>query len=55
MSREDWDKKDKRIARAGVIQAAVQAVAPLVALEAVFTEAEKLANQMLEYTRREND
>jgi hypothetical protein len=54
MSRDDWDKKDKRIARAGVIQAAVQAVAPVVALENLFDEASKLADQMLEYTRREN-
>ena len=49
MSRADWDSKDKRISRHGVIQAAVQAVAPHVALEEVFKAAEALANQMLDY------
>ena len=47
MSKEDWAAKDKRISRQGVIQAAVQAVAPLVALDQVYTEAEKLAKLML--------
>jgi hypothetical protein len=49
MSKEEWASKDLRISRQGVIQAAVQAVAPIVALEEVYNEAEKLANQMLKF------
>lgn len=52
MSKEEWAAKDVRISRQGLIQACIQAVAPLVALENVFTEAEKLANQALEYVNR---
>ena len=52
MSKGEWAAKDTRISRQGVIQAAVQAVAPLVALEKVFEEADKLATQMLEFVNR---
>jgi len=52
MSKDEWAAKDLRISRQGVIQAAVQAVAPLVALEHVFEEADKLATQMLEFVHR---
>lgn len=52
MSKDEWAAKDVRISRQGCIQAAVQAVAPLVKVELVFAEAEKLANQMLEFVNR---
>lgn len=51
MTREDWDSKDRRISRQGVIQAAVQAVASQSTLEDLFTNAEKLANQMLSFVQ----
>lgn len=54
MTRADWDNKDQRISRQGVIQASVQAIANLgmVDLEHLYTEAEVLANQMLEFVNR---
>ena len=52
MSKEEWAAKDVRISRQGVIQAAVQAVAPVVSLDKLYGEAEKLANQMLEFVNR---
>lgn len=47
MSREDWDRKDQRISRQGVIQAAVIALAPTMATEGLFKAAEELATKML--------
>lgn len=55
MSKDEWAAKDLRISRQGVIQAAVQAVAPLVSLELLHTEAVKLANQMLEFVNYKGD
>ncbi len=52
MSKEEWASKDLRISRQGVIQAAVQAVAPLVSLELLYPEAEKLALQMLDFVNQ---
>lgn len=52
MSKDEWAAKDQRISRQGVIQAAVQAIAPLVSLEQVFTEAEGLANRMLDFVNK---
>lgn len=52
MSKDEWAAKDVRISRQGLIQAAVQAVSPLVSLEKVYPEAEKLADLMLVYVNR---
>lgn len=54
MTRADWDNKDTRISRQGVIQAAVQAVANLGMsdMEHLYNEAETLAEQMLEFVNR---
>jgi len=52
MLRADWDAKDRRISRQGVIQASVQAVANLgmcPSTEDLFPLAEELANKMLEF------
>lgn len=49
MSKEEWAAKDQRISRQGVIQAAVIALAPVVSLEQLPTEAVKLAIRMLEF------
>lgn len=52
MTRKDWDSKDTRISRQGVIQAAIIAVSQsglLVDLESLFTEAEVLAEKMLAF------
>lgn len=50
MSKEEWAAKDVRISRQGVIQAAVQAVAPMVnTVDTLYVEAEKLADKMLGY------
>lgn len=46
MTRSDWDAKDKRISRQGVIQAAVQATG------GDFEAAEELATKMLEFVNR---
>ncbi len=49
MSKAEWAAKDQRISRQGVIQAAVQALAPVVAPEKLLEEAVKLADGMLAY------
>jgi hypothetical protein len=53
MTRADWDAKDQRISRQGVIQAAVIALAPVVSLEALPEEAVKLATEMLAFVKGE--
>lgn len=53
LSKEEWAQKDVRISRQGLIQAAVQALAHLHTPPKLFDEAAKLADQMLEYVRRE--
>lgn len=52
MSKADWAAKDVRISRQGIIQAAVQALAPVVDLKNLHTESEKLATFMLEFVNR---
>jgi len=54
MSKEDWANKDQRISRQGVVQAAVIALAPVVSLDTLFDEADKLATQMLEFANRKS-
>ena len=50
MTRTDWDAKDRRISRQGVIQAAVQAVAGIsMDIDNIFINAEKLAKDMLDF------
>jgi hypothetical protein len=49
MSKAEWAAKDQRISRQGVIQAAVIALAPVVSLDLLPTEAVKLAIRMLEF------
>ncbi len=49
MLRADWDAKDRRISRQGVIQAAVQAVSSYVTEENHLQVAELLATKMLEF------
>ena len=49
MSKQEWADKDHRISRQGAVQAAVIALAPIVSLELLPTEAVKLARQMLEF------
>ena len=49
MTRSDWEAKDQRISRAGVIQAAVRAVGPVVPIEEIFPTAKALAEQMLAF------
>lgn len=50
MTRQDWDAKDQRISRAGVIQAAVKAVAHFSSdTTDLFANAVALANDMLEF------
>jgi hypothetical protein len=49
MSKEEWAAKDQRISRQGVIQAAVIALAPVVALDKLEEEAVKMATAMLAF------
>ncbi len=49
MTRADWDAKDRRISRQGVIQAAVQAVASFSTSDDLYANAEALALKMLEF------
>lgn len=51
MSKQEWQDKDNRISRQGVIQAAVIALAPVVSLELLPGEAQKLATSMLEFVK----
>ena len=53
MSKAEWAEKDQRISRQGAVQAAVIALAPVVSLEQLPTEAVKLATKMLEFVRGE--
>lgn len=52
MTRADWDAKDTRISRQGVIQAAVQAVASFSTAETMFKNAELLAKEMLKFVNQ---
>jgi hypothetical protein len=47
LSSEAWEAKDRRISRQGLIQASLIALAPIVSLETLFVEAQKLAEQAL--------
>lgn len=49
MTRTDWDAKDRRISRQGVIQAAVQAVSGYSTADDVFENARELADKMLSF------
>jgi len=49
MTKAEWADKDLRISRQGCIQAAVRAVATFSTPEDLFSDAERLANQMLEF------
>ena len=51
MSKAEWADKDTRISRQGAIQAAIKALAPII-VEDLFTEAAKLADQMLDYVNK---
>lgn len=53
MSKEEWAQKDQRISRQGAVQAAVIALAPVVSLEQLPSEAIKLAKSMLEFVKGE--
>jgi hypothetical protein len=55
MTRADWDAKDRRISRQGVIQAAVQAVAGFSTMEDVFDNATLLAAQMLKFVNEKGE
>ncbi len=52
MSKADWAAKDVRISRQGCIQAAVNALGPVLAPDVLLDEAVKLADKMLEYVNR---
>jgi hypothetical protein len=52
LSKDEWAAKDVRISRQGLIQASLIALAPVVALDVLFVEAEKLATQALEFVNR---
>ncbi len=52
MSKAEWAAKDVRISRQGCIQAAVQALAPVVAPDKLLVEAEALAEAMLEFVNK---
>ena len=53
MSKAEWAAKDVRISRQGVIQAAVQALAPIVAPDLLLAKSVELANGMLDYVNQE--
>jgi hypothetical protein len=55
MTRADWDAKDQRISRQGVIQAAVIALAPTVSNEILFESARALAEQMLAFVTNKGE
>ena len=53
MLRADWDAKDRRISRQGLLQSAFQAVSSFSAdVDSLFENAEKLADKGLEYVNR---
>lgn len=49
MSKEEWAAKDVRISRQGCIQAAVNALGPVMVGDGLFEAAKVLADQMLDY------
>jgi len=53
MTRTDWDAKDRRISRQGMLQACLQAVSPMYSdVNALFEAASELADKGLEYVNR---
>jgi hypothetical protein len=52
LTKDEWAQKDQRISRQGVIQAAVIALAPVISLEQLPEEAEKLATRMLHFVNQ---
>ncbi len=52
MSKEEWASKDRRISRQGCIQAAVQALAPVLSPDDLFKAASALSDQMLDYVNK---
>jgi hypothetical protein len=52
MSKAEWAAKDHRISRQGAIQAAVQALAPVVGLDNLLDEAVKLSEGMLNFVNK---
>ena len=53
MLRADWDAKDRRISRQGMLQACLQAVSPMYSdVNALFEAASELADKGLEYVNR---
>lgn len=49
LSKAEWQSKDERISHQGLLQAALIALAPVVALEVLFDEAVKIADKGFAY------
>lgn len=49
LSKDEWAAKDRRISRQGCIQAAVNALGPVMSADDLFKAAKALADQMLDY------